>query len=268
MEKAGVAVSVVYSELSSAAAVQMRPRYGDQFTEDLAGKPFFVTGISLVMHGKNPHVPTVHMNYRYFEVFDDQGQPLVWWFGGGADLTPCYLYEDDAIHFHQLHKDGCDAIDGSGALYDQCKLACDTYFYNSHRQEARGIGGVFYDNLHHLAPDCLFDLTQALGDRFLPAYLPILTRRKDTYFTADEVHWQQIRRGRYVEFNLLHDRGTKFGLQTPCAQIEAIFMTMPLLARWEYNYYPHHASPEAAMEHVLKKPRDWLGLEQEKSVSK
>ncbi|KAI8063155.1 Coproporphyrinogen III oxidase [Gongronella butleri] len=253
MEKAGVAVSVVYSTLSEAAAKQMRPP--NATAADLAGRAFFVTGISLVMHGKNPHVPTVHMNYRYFEVLGDDLEPIHWWFGGGADLTPVYLYEDDAVHFHRVHKDACDEIDAS--LYAPFKRACDDYFYNAHRGEARGIGGIFFDDLHTMPRDTLMKLITRLGDAFLPAYLPLLEKRRLLPFSKEHVHWQQLRRGRYVEFNLIHDRGTKFGLSTPCANTEAIFMTMPLTARWEYKHAPEPDSPEAKLEDVLKHPRNW-----------
>ncbi|KAI9306074.1 coproporphyrinogen III oxidase-like protein [Cunninghamella echinulata] len=262
IEKGGIAVSVVYSTLTKQAIHQMRHDRGKKLPEvedEDDGLPFFVTGISQVIHAKNPNAPTVHLNYRYFEVFDPKsGNPLLWWFGGGADLTPNYLFEEDCIHFHQLYKEGCDLV--NPLFYKKFKKNCDEYFYNTHRGETRGIGGIFFDDLDDASPDELFRLIQALGDRFLPSYLPILKKRCDMPFTLEMVEWQQIRRGRYVEFNLLWDRGTKFGLQTPCARVESILMTMPLTARWEYMYKVDPKSKEAELENVLKNPRDWIPL--------
>lgn len=257
MEKAGTAVSVVYSELSTEAIRQMREDRGKDL--DVEGPvPFFVTGISLVMHAKNPNVPTVHLNYRYFEVMNPDGTPKLWWFGGGADLTPIYLYEEDAILFHQIYKEGCDKFDKS--LYPEMKKACDKYFYIPHRQEGRGIGGVIFDDFNSKPAEEIFLFVKELGNRFLPSYVPILLKRKDQSFTDEMVRWQQIRRGRYVEFNLIWDRGTKFGLATPCARVEAIMMTLPLTARWEYMNEPEPGSREEVLVQVLKKPRDWIPL--------
>ncbi|CAO3590373.1 unnamed protein product [Absidia cylindrospora] len=258
MEKAGVAVSVVYSQLSKEAAHQMRHDRGKALPhcDDL---PFFVTGISQVMHAKNPNAPTVHLNYRYFEVFDpDTGVPLIWWFGGGADLTPTYLFEEDCIHFHSHYKQACDQTDPD--FYSQFKINCDKYFYNAHRGETRGIGGVFFDDLDCKSPEQLFSLVRSLGDQFLPSYVPILEKRNVMPFTDEMVEWQQIRRGRYVEFNLIWDRGTRFGLQTPCARVESIMMTLPLTARWEYMYHVKPNSKEDELEVALKNPRDWIPL--------
>ncbi|KAF1796252.1 coproporphyrinogen III oxidase, aerobic [Mucor lusitanicus] len=257
MEKAGAAVSVVYSELSPEAIRQMREDRGKDI--DCEGTvPFFVTGISLVMHAKNPNAPTVHLNYRYFEVMNPDGTPKFWWFGGGADLTPVYLYEEDAVFFHQIYKEGCDKFDK--AYYPEMKKACDKYFLNAHRGEERGIGGVIFDDFNSKPAEEIFPFVKELGNRFLPSYVPLLQKRKDMPFTDEMVHWQQIRRGRYVEFNLIWDRGTKFGLATPCARVEAIMMTMPLTARWEYMYEPKEGSREAALVEVLKNPRDWIPL--------
>ncbi|KAI8047679.1 coproporphyrinogen III oxidase, aerobic [Gilbertella persicaria] len=255
MEKAGIAVSVVYSELSPEAVRQMRHDRGKDI--DVQGTvPFFVTGISLVMHAKNPNAPTIHMNYRYFEIMNPDGTPKLWWFGGGADLTPVYLFEEDAILFHSIYKQGCDKFDPD--YYPRMKRACDLYFLNKHRNEARGIGGIFFDDFNDKPAEEIFEFIQEMGDRFLPSYLPLLERRKDMPFTEDMVHWQQIRRGRYVEFNLIWDRGTKFGLATPCARVESILMTMPLTARWEYMHEPKKGSQEAALVQVLQNPRDWV----------
>ncbi|OBZ82720.1 Oxygen-dependent coproporphyrinogen-III oxidase, mitochondrial [Choanephora cucurbitarum] len=255
MEKAGVAVSVVYSELTPEAIRQMRQDRGKEIEDTNGTVPFFVTGISLVMHAKNPNAPTVHMNYRYFEVMNSDGTPKLWWFGGGADLTPVYLFEEDAKFFHQVYQEGCNKFDPS--YYPKMKKACDLYFLNKHRQEARGIGGIFFDDFNSAPAEDIFEFVQEMGNRFLPSYVPILEKRKDMPFTTEMVDWQQIRRGRYVEFNLIWDRGTKFGLATPCARVESILMTMPLTARWEYMHEPKKGSPEAALVEVLQNPRDW-----------
>lgn len=261
IEKGGIAVSVVYSTLNKEAIHQMRNDRGKKLPADKDELPFFVTGISQVIHAKNPNAPTVHLNYRYFEVFDPEtGNAILWWFGGGADLTPNYLFEEDCIHFHQQYKEGCDLVNKS--FYKQFKLNCDKYFLNTHRGETRGIGGIFFDDLDTASPDELFTLVRALGDRFLPSYIPILKKRCNIPFTDKMVEWQQIRRGRYVEFNLVWDRGTKFGLQTlNCARVESILMTMPLTARWEYMYQVDPNSKEAELENVLRNPREWVPLD-------
>lgn len=257
MEKAGVAVSVIYSELTPEAVRQMRQDRGKNI--DAEGiVPFFVTGISLVMHAKNPHAPTVHLNYRYFEVMNPDGSPKLWWFGGGADLTPVYLYKEDAVHFHKTYKDGCDMFDKS--YYPRMKKTCDTYFFNAHREESRGIGGIFFDDFNTKPAEDIFLLVKELGNRFLPSYVPILEKRKDMVFDEEMVRWQQIRRGRYVEFNLIWDRGTKFGLSAPCSRVESILMTLPLTARWEYMHEPEPGSKEEELVKVLKSPEDWVSL--------
>ncbi|CAO3687061.1 hypothetical protein G6F70_005698 [Rhizopus microsporus] len=255
MEKAGVAVSVIYSELNPEAIRQMREDRGKDIDAD-GIVPFFVTGISLVMHAKNPNAPTVHLNYRYFEIMNPDGSPKLWWFGGGADLTPVYLYEEDAVHFHKVYKEGCDKFDKD--YYPQMKVACDKYFLNVHRGEARGIGGVFFDDFNSKPAEEIFAFVKELGYRFLPSYVPILEKRKDMPFDDEMVRWQQIRRGRYVEFNLLWDRGTKFGLSSPCSRVESILMTLPLTARWEYMHEPEPNSREAELVSVLKHPKDWI----------
>ena len=246
-EKAGVNVSEVYGELSPQAAKSMG---GGAHIEDLS---FFATGVSLVLHPHNPMAPTVHANYRYFER-GDGSEPGSWWFGGGADLTPSYLFDDDATHFHRVHR---DALANHGAeLYPRFKKDCDEYFYLPHRKEARGIGGIFYDNFTELGREGGLALARDLGQAFLDAYLPIIERRKDAPFDDHHRQWQQLRRGRYVEFNLVWDRGTAFGLRTD-GRIESILMSLPLTARWQYDHHPGPGSAEALILDVLREPRDW-----------
>jgi len=243
LEKAGVNTSAVHGELPEV----MRERLPGE------GDAFFATGVSLVLHPKNPNAPTTHANFRYIQ----RGE--TGWFGGGADLTPFVLYEDDARHFHAELAAACDAYDPE--FYPRFKAWCDRYFYLPHREEARGIGGVFFDwvrpdDAHDL--DALFDWWRAIGEAFLPAYLPILERRKAVPFDDALRTWQLVRRGRYVEFNLLHDRGTKFGLQT-AGRIESILMSLPPLVRWDYGVPVAEGSPEARLLEVLRDPVDWLG---------
>lgn len=255
-EKAGVNVSVVYGTLSPEAARSMRGGADLAHDRDL---DFFATGISLVLHPHNPMAPTVHANYRYFERGKRTDQsPLAWWFGGGADLTPSYLFEDDAIHFHRVHKAACDEHDPS--YYPKFKKWCDSYFYLPHRGESRGVGGIFFDDLHHESSNTLLAFVQSCGHAFLPAYVPILERRCHLPFTEAHKRWQQIRRGRYVEFNLVYDRGTTFGLKTN-GRVESILMSLPLQARWEYAHSPETDSPEAKLLEVLQHPKDWIPLE-------
>ena len=248
-EKAGVGVSVVHGELSEEAARSMG---GGAHIEDLS---FFATGLSLVFHPRNPMAPTVHANYRYFER-GDGSEPGSWWFGGGADLTPSYLFEEDARHFHATLKSACDAHDE--AFYPRFKAWCDEYFYIPHRKECRGVGGIFFDNLHDRDREELFAFVKSCGDAFLPAYQPIVERHLDDPFTGAQKSWQQLRRGRYVEFNLVYDRGTQFGLRTG-GRIESILMSLPLTARWEYDHQVEPGSPEAEVLAVLREPRDWVG---------
>lgn len=208
----------------------------------------------------NNHLILVHLNYRYFEVVDQNtGEVSAWWFGGGSDLTPSYLVEEDAKHFHQTLKDACDKHDAS--YYPKYKKWCDDYFWISHRGEARGIGGIFFDDLESRDSESIFSFVQDCGKSFLPSYVPILKQRMNESFTEEQKLWQQLRRGRYVEFNLVHDRGTKFGLATPGARIESILISLPLTARWEYMHSPEKGTQEDKMLQVLKKPRDWLGEE-------
>ena len=244
-EKAGVGVSVVHGTLTKEAAASMG---GGRDVEDLR---FFATGVSMVIHPHNPMCPTMHANYRYFE----RGEGQAWWFGGGTDLTPTYLNEDDARHFHGTLKAACDAHDA--AFYPRFKQWCDDYFLIAHRGERRGIGGIFFDDLKDRDPDRCLAFSTSCAEAIVPAYLPIVERRKDEPYGEDEKRWQQLRRGRYVEFNLVYDRGTVFGLKTG-GRIESILMSLPLTARWEYAHAPAEGSREQALLDVLRAPRDWV----------
>ena len=215
---------------------------------------FFATGISLVLHPKNPMAPTVHANYRYFERGEGQ-KPGSWWFGGGADLTPSYLFEEDAIHFHQVHKNVCQRHEV--ADYDKFKKWCDDYFFIKHREERRGLGGIFFDDINGASREECFDFVTDCAESFLESYLPILNRRKDLEYSEKQKQWQQIRRGRYVEFNLVYDRGTTFGLTTN-GRIESILMSLPLTSRWEYCHEVEVGSEEERLVKLLRKPADWL----------
>jgi len=248
-EKAGVNVSVVYGELSEQAALSMRAK------RDLAAgdRRFFATGISLVLHPHNPFCPTVHANYRYFELGNAEAR----WFGGGADLTPSYLIEEDARHFHGTLKAACDRHDPD--YHPRFKAWADEYFHIPHRGERRGVGGIFFDDLDPTPArdaDALFAFVSDCAEAFVPAYLPIAERRHSTPFTDKNREWQGMRRGRYVEFNLVYDRGTTFGLRTN-ARIESVLMSLPLHARWEYDHRVEPGSPEAETLDVLRTPRDW-----------
>jgi coproporphyrinogen III oxidase len=247
-EKGGVNSSVVYGKVTDKMRSQLK----------MEGDKWFASGISIVLHPRNPYVPTVHANWRYFELYDESGVIADRWFGGGADLTPYYLFEEDAVHFHQTLKNAMDPF--GKELYPKYKQWCDEYFSNTHRcKETRGIGGVFFD---HLRPDQereaeqLFQFQQANGEAFLEAYLPIVRRRKDLPYTDREVEWQEIRRGRYVEFNLIHDRGTIFGLKTN-GRTESILMSLPPRARWVYNHEPEAGSEEEKLLQVCRHPKEW-----------
>lgn len=248
-EKGGVNISVVHGVLPPLAAQQLK----------VNGNLFFATGLSLVIHPFNPKVPTVHANWRYFEVYDKQGTTTDAWFGGGTDLTPYYLDESDAIHFHLTQKKCCDAFDSK--LYPQFKLQCDNYFVNHHRDgERRGIGGIFFDHCcgneeHNL--EFWKSFTEANGKVFLNGYLPIVKKHKDENFTQENKYWQEIRRGRYVEFNLLHDRGTLFGIKTN-GRTESILMSLPPTVKFDYNYQPVAGSEEEKLLKILKQPREWI----------
>ena len=247
-EKGGVNISEVFGSLPESMQNQLGVSHTD----------FFACGISLVLHPKNPMVPTVHANFRYFELYDDDKNIVDQWFGGGLDLTPYYLFEEDATHFHGVCKAACDAHDAS--FYADYKKKCDAYFWNHHRDEARGIGGLFFDycrpnQVHDLASWYAF-ITQ-MGDAFLDAYLPIVQKRKILPYTDEQRQWQEIRRGRYVEFNLVHDKGTLFGLKTK-GRIESILMSLPPTVQWAYDVQPEENSEEAKLITVLKNPITWV----------
>lgn len=256
-EKAGVSVSVVYGTLPKAAIAKMRANH-KALGSDVESLEYFATGLSMVLHPKNPMAPTVHLNYRYFETTNPDGTPQAWWFGGGSDLTPSFLFDEDAIHFHRTLKDACDKHDRS--YYPRFKEWCDKYFYNKHRNESRGIGGIFFDDLDSSERDQenAFAFIQTCLRSFLPSYVPIIERRKDMPFNDKDKEWQQIRRGRYVEFNLVHDRGTAFGLNSPGARVESILMSMPLTATWKYMHEPEASSREQRLVDVLRNPRQWV----------
>lgn len=247
-EKGGVNVSKVYGTLPDSMKAYLKVEHGS----------FFACGLSLVIHPKNPFVPTVHANYRYFELYDDQGQVVDQWFGGGQDLTPYYLFDEDASHFHQQCKAVCDRHDK--AFYPSYKEQCDRYFWNAHREEARGVGGLFFDycrpdNKHSLQDWYAF--VTDVGQSFLKAYLPIVEKRKNTAYEQAHRQWQEIRRGRYVEFNLIHDKGTLFGLKTK-GRIESILMSLPPVVQWHYNAMPEPDTEEARLVSVLKTPKNWI----------
>ncbi|PVD28601.1 hypothetical protein C0Q70_11194 [Pomacea canaliculata] len=251
-EKAGVNVSVVSGSLPASAAQQMRSRGKKLEGDDL---PFFAAGVSSVIHPKNPHVPTVHFNYRYFEVEDRNGTKH-WWFGGGTDLTPYYLDKDDVVHFHKTLKDACDKH--GKKYYKEYKKWCDDYFNVAHRGERRGVGGIFFDDLDSPDQETVFQFVKSCADSVIPSYIPIVKKQKYKTYSYDERTWQLLRRGRYVEFNLIYDRGTKFGLYTPGARYESILMSLPLLARWEYMHVPKAGSKEEELLKVLQQPKDWV----------
>ncbi|OCQ97474.1 coproporphyrinogen III oxidase [Nostoc sp. MBR 210] len=265
-EQGGVNFSAVWGKSLPASILAQRP--------EAAGHEFFATGTSMVLHPRNPFVPTVHLNYRYFEAGP------IWWFGGGADLTPYYAFAEDAVHFHQTLKNACDYHHRE--YYPTFKRWCDEYFYLRHRQEQRGIGGIFFDyqdangklyvgsqtdtpaaiysqkigNVDRNWED-IFAFVKSCGEAFLPAYLPIVKRRQGIEYSDRQRNFQLYRRGRYVEFNLVYDRGTVFGLQTK-GRTESILMSLPPLARWEYCYEPEAGTPEAELTEVFLQPRDWV----------
>ncbi|KAF7993944.1 hypothetical protein HCN44_011213 [Aphidius gifuensis] len=253
-EKAGVNISVVHGSLPPGAVQQMRAR-GKKI--DSGTLPFFATGVSAVIHPRNPMVPTIHFNYRYFEIYNNDGS-VQWWFGGGTDLTPYYLNEDDAKHFHKTLKDACDKHDPS--YYKKFKDWCDKYFFIQHREESRGLGGIFFDDLDTPSQEEAFKFVESCAESVVPSYVPLVEKHKDDGYGLAERQWQLLRRGRYVEFNLIYDRGTKFGLNTPGARYESILMSLPLTARWEYMNEPDKNSKEGQLMEVLKNPKDWLNI--------
>ncbi|XP_071439814.1 oxygen-dependent coproporphyrinogen-III oxidase [Hetaerina americana] len=253
-EKAGVNISVVSGHLPSAAVTQMRSR-GKNLKEG-ASLPFFAAGISSVIHPRNPMVPTIHFNYRYFEVRDPTDSSVQWWFGGGTDLTPYYLNESDCQHFHKTLKNACDKHDKT--YYKKFKKWCDDYFHVTHRGERRGVGGIFFDDLDTPSKEEAFAFVTECARAVIPSYIPLVKKHKDDGYGYAERQWQLLRRGRYVEFNLIYDRGTKFGLFTPGARYESILMSLPLTAKWEYMHSPKEGSREALLTEVLKNPKDWV----------
>lgn len=248
LERGGVNFSHVRGERLPASASAARP--------EIAGRAWEAMGVSLVLHPHNPHAPTVHLNVRLLVAHAaTRGEPDAWWFGGGMDLTPYYGYEEDAIHFHRSCRDALAPFDGG--LYPRFKQWCDQYFYLKHRDEPRGIGGIFYDDLQEGGFARCFAITRSVGDRLLEAYLPILNRRKDMPFGERERDFQAYRRGRYVEFNLVWDRGTLFGLQSH-GRTEAILMSLPPIVKWRYDWHPAANTPEARLYSDFLTVRDWL----------
>ncbi|CAN6229496.1 unnamed protein product [Urochloa humidicola] len=261
-EKAGVNVSVVYGVMppdAYRAAKGEAGKNGAAADGHKAGPvPFFAAGISSVLHPKNPFAPTLHFNYRYFETDapkDTPGAPRQWWFGGGTDLTPSYIIEEDVKHFHSVQKQACDKFDPS--FHPRFKKWCDDYFYIKHRNERRGLGGIFFDDLNDYDQEMLLNFATECADSVLPAYIPIIERRKDTPFTEEHKAWQQLRRGRYVEFNLVYDRGTTFGLKTG-GRIESILVSLPLTARWQYDHKPEEGTEEWKLLDACINPKDWI----------
>ncbi|HSD69668.1 MAG TPA: oxygen-dependent coproporphyrinogen oxidase [Woeseiaceae bacterium] len=245
-EQAGVGYSHVYGDSMPPSATRTRP--------ELAGRRFQALGVSLVLHPLNPYVPTTHANFRFFSTDENSGG-AVWWFGGGFDLTPYYAFHDDVLHWHRQARDACAPF-GAG-WYGRYKKWCDEYFFLKHRNETRGVGGLFFDDLNEPGFDRSFAFMKATGDRFLPAYLPIVDARKDHPYGEREREFQLYRRGRYVEFNLLYDRGTLFGLQSG-GRTESILMSLPPRVRWEYDWHPTPGSAEAVLYDQYLRPRDWL----------
>ncbi len=250
-EKAGVNRSSVYGEVTPALAAQLKTK----------GSHFFATGISLVIHPLSPMVSTTHANFRYFELYDHQKNKVDCWFGGGADLTPYYLFEEDAIHFHKTFKAACDQFDPM--FYPTFKIQCDEYFNNTHRgNERRGVGGIFYDYMRpngNQTEEFLFEFSKACGKAFTQAYLPIVKRREALPYGEEQKKWHELRRGRYVEFNLIHDRGTIFGLKSN-GRTESILMSLPPRVRFDYDDKPQTGSREEELIKVLKNPREWVNV--------
>jgi len=260
-EQAGINFSHVYGASLPPSATAHRP--------ELAGRRFEALGVSLVIHPKNPYIPTSHANVRFFIAHPSsplppggggvggEGDQAIWWFGGGFDLTPYYGNDDDCIHWHQTARAACEPFGAD--VYPRYKQWCDEYFFLKHRNEARGIGGLFFDDLNVGGFEPSFALMQSVGDHFIPAYLPIVERRKNTAYGERERDFQLYRRGRYVEFNLVYDRGTLFGLQSG-GRTESILMSLPPLVKWRYGYAPEAGSPEAQLYERYLKPQDWLQL--------
>lgn len=245
-EQAGINFSHVYGDNLPPSATAHRP--------ELAGRNFQAMGVSLVIHPHNPYVPTSHANVRFF-IAEKEGHEPVWWFGGGFDLTPYYGFDEDCKHWHTTAKAACEPL--SPAAYEQYSKWCDEYFYLKHRNEPRGVGGLFFDDLNTPDFDSSFSFMQSVGDHFVKAYCPIVEKRKNTQYGEREKDFQLYRRGRYVEFNLVFDRGTLFGLQSG-GRTESILMSMPPNVRWRYNWHPKAGTPEAELYERYLKPRDWI----------
>jgi coproporphyrinogen III oxidase len=259
IEKGGCNISIVNGTLPAAGVAKMKSNHEslkNARTNPDGSVPFWVCGLSLIMHPKNPMAPTVHLNYRYFETQNADGSPQAWWFGGGADLTPYYVFEEDCKEFHKDLKEACDR--SSKDYYPRFKKWCDEYFYNKHRNEGRGIGGIFFDDLDDRDPLEIYQFVEDSFNAFLKSYPSILNRRINMPYTEKQREWQLIRRGRYVEFNLVHDRGTAFGLQTPGARIESILVSLPLYASWRYNHHPEEGSEEERLIKTLKETKEWV----------
>ncbi len=247
-EKGGVNISGVHGKLPDS----MQKYFGVEDAD------FFACGLSLVLHPKNPMVPTVHANWRYFEMYDKAGNIVDQWFGGGQDLTPYYLFDEDATHFHRTCKTACDKHNPE--FYSKYKARCDAYFYNTHRNEGRGIGGLFFDyckSSEDMSMQNWYDFVTEVGDSFLEAYVPIAEKRKALEYTKPQRDWQEIRRGRYVEFNLVHDKGTLFGLKTN-GRIESILMSLPPHVQWVYDHKPEEGTEEERLIKVLQEPKNWI----------
>jgi coproporphyrinogen III oxidase len=250
-EQGGVNFSHVFGAGLPPSATAARP--------ELAGRSFQALGVSLVIHPHNPYVPTSHANVRFF-IAEKEGADPVWWFGGGFDLTPYYGFEEDCVHWHEQSRQACEVL-GEG-VYDKYKKWCDEYFFIKHRNEPRGIGGLFFDDLNEPGFEQSFAFMRSVGDHYLKAYLPIVERRKDHAYEERQRDFQLYRRGRYVEFNLVYDRGTLFGLQSG-GRTESILMSLPPLVKWRYNWQPEAGSEEAKLYEVFLKPHDWLGVSSE-----
>ena len=246
IEQGGINFSEVSGASLPASATQERPA--------LAGAPFSAMGVSLVLHPRNPHVPTTHLNLRFIQIQPESDEPT-WWFGGGFDLTPYYPVHEDVLHWHRTAREACAAIPGA---YGKYKAWCDRYFFLPHRNETRGVGGLFFDDLNAPSFEACFDFARRVGEAFPKAWLPIAARRRDAAYGERERAFQLMRRGRYVEFNLVYDRGTLFGLQTG-GRTESILMSLPPLARWVYGWTPEPGSAEETLYRDYLRPRDWLG---------
>ncbi|WP_339652953.1 oxygen-dependent coproporphyrinogen oxidase [uncultured Maribacter sp.] len=247
-EKGGVNISGVRGELPDSMKTYFNVKEGN----------FFACGLSLVLHPKNPMVPTVHANWRYFELYGNDGEIVDQWFGGGQDLTPYYLFDEDAIHFHNVCKTACDKHNAT--FYNTYKKRCDEYFWNTHRNEARGIGGLFFDYCKgspEMNMQAWYNFVTEIGNSFINSYVPIVIKRKELNYSAEQRDWQEIRRGRYVEFNLVHDKGTLFGLKTN-GRIESILMSLPPHVQWRYDHQPEKGSEEERLLNVLMKPKEWV----------